>query len=82
MVRQAEEEEGIENCREEDEERKEVEGLNMDQSVSRQVMKEKDPNLFDLQSNEDLQILQDDGVAQPGNESPNPNVLLYQSNAA
>ena len=49
-----EEEEGCENCKEEDEERKEGEAF--DESISRKVLvgKEKDPHLFDVDSSNDV----------------------------
>jgi hypothetical protein len=45
-----EEEEGFENCKEEDEERKEGEGF--DESISRVIIG-KDPHLFDVSSCDD-----------------------------
>ena len=49
-----EEEEGCENCKEEDEERKEGEAF--EDSISRQVLvgKEKDPHLFDVDSSNEV----------------------------
>jgi hypothetical protein len=70
-----EEEEGCENCREEDEERKE--GEDFDQPIIRQVAgKEKDPHLFDIDSSQDDLVNQDDIIPTITPKLPEPMAIL------